>query len=151
MSSESPALTTIVARIIEMHRDEPRINAQTIATAALLEIDPGKVSLPPVLAGCHLALHQIARGLLRKRFDEDDEDGDEDQMLPFPGLQQRYPSFKQGASDREYVLLEKMFPADIAFNVARLRKEGATKSKHADALEAWWEIKQAAAAVSQAA
>ena len=105
----------------------------------------GKVSLPPVLAGCHLALHQIARGLLRKRFDEDDEDGDEDQMLPFPGLQQRYPSFKQGASDREYVLLEKMSPADIAFNVARLRKEGATKSKHADALEAWWEIKQAAA------
>ncbi len=54
------------------------------------------MSLPPVLAGCHLALHQIARGLLRKRFDEDDEDGDEDQMLPFPGLQQRYPSFQAG-------------------------------------------------------
>jgi hypothetical protein len=28
---------------------------------------------------------------------------------------------------------------------------GATKSKHADALEAWWEIKQAAAAVPPAA
>ncbi len=53
-------------------------------------------------------------------------------MLPFPGLQQRYPSFKQGASDRDYVLLEQMSDADIAFNVARLRKEGATKSKHAD-------------------
>ena len=37
--------------------------------------------------------------------------------------------------DRDYVLLDKMSDADIAFNVARLRKEGATKSKHADALE----------------
>ncbi len=63
----------------------------------------------------------------------------------FRGSSSAIPRFKQGASDRECVLLEKMSPADIAFNVARLRKEGATKSKHADALEAWWEIKQAAA------
>ena len=36
--------------------------------------------------------------------------------------------------DHDYVLLDKMSDADIAFNVARLRHEGATKSKHADAL-----------------
>src|SRR5712672_1121871 len=102
MSAENQALTTIVARIIEMHRDEPRINPTPIATTALLEIDPAKVSLPAVLAGCHLALRQIARGLLRKHFEEPDDDDEESEMLPFPGLQQRYPSFKQGASDREY-------------------------------------------------
>jgi hypothetical protein len=74
MSAENRALTTIVARIIELHRDEPRINPTSIATVALSEIDPAKVSLPAALAGCHLALRQIARGLLRKHFDEPDDD-----------------------------------------------------------------------------
>src|SRR5260370_592407 len=57
-------------------RDQPRINPDSIATAALLELDPKKVSLPAVLAGCHLALRQIARGQLRKRFLELDDDED---------------------------------------------------------------------------
>jgi hypothetical protein len=164
MSAENRALTTVVAKIIEAHRDEPRINPQTIATAALLEIDPKKVSLPAVLAGCHLALRQIARGLLRKRFMEPDEDEDSleaeephndteaaepEQPDLFPGLQRRYPASKQAG---EYVLLEKMSDADIAFNVARLRKEGATKSKHADALEQFArDKKKASETVSPAA
>src|SRR6266436_3966580 len=68
MSNENRALTTAVAKIIEAQRDEPRINPSSIATAALLELDPKKKSLPVVLAGCHLALRQIARALLRKHF-----------------------------------------------------------------------------------
>jgi hypothetical protein len=72
-------------------------------------------------------------------------------MLPSPGLQQRYPSFKRGASEREYVRLEQMSDADIAFNVARLRKEGAAKSKHADALEQFARDKKKANQVSPAA
>lgn len=39
--------------------------------------------------------------------------------------------------EREYVRLEAMTPEDIAFNIARLRKEADAAVKHADALEAW--------------
>ena len=156
MSAESRSLTAVVARIIELQRDMPRINPSAVASAALLELDPKKVSVPAVLAGCHLALRQIARRLLRKRFEgvsDDDEDEDEpeqaqhDDAAPepeqadlFPQLQRRYPSSRAG----EYILREQMSAADLSFNVGRLRKEGATKSKHADALEAWWEIRKAA-------
>jgi hypothetical protein len=101
MSNENRALTTAVAKIIEAQRDEPRINPSSIATAALLELDPKKKSLPVVLAGCHLALRQIARALLRKHFEEereDDEDGEEQSQLPFPGLQKRYPASTRAAA-----------------------------------------------------
>ena len=60
----------------------------------------------------------------------------------FGGLQRRYPSSRQG----EYVLLAQMSDADIASNVARLRKEGASKSKHADALEQFGRDKKKATA-----
>jgi len=167
MSAESRSLASVLSRIIELQRDVPRINPSAVASAALLELDPKRVSVPAVLAGCHLALRQIARRLLRKRFEEPDEDDedDEDAVEPeqsqhdgdapepeqadlFPQLQSRYPSSRQSG---EYVLREQMSAADLSFNVGRLRKEGATKSKHADALEAWWEIKQAGEAVSPAA
>ena len=164
MSAESRSLHTVVAKIIESKRDEARINPDLIATAALLELDPKKISVPAVLAGCHLALRQIARGQLRKRFLEepdDDEDASEpehsehdgevaepEQADLFPQLQSRYPSSRQSG---EYVLREQMSAADLSFNVGRLRKEGATKSKHADALEAWWEIRKGSETVAPAA
>jgi hypothetical protein len=150
MSAESRSLTAVVARIIELQRDMPRINPSAVASAALLELDPKRISVPAVLAGCHLALRQIARRLLRKRFEDADASDDEDDVEPEqsahddeaaepeqpdlfpPGLQRRYPSSKQTG---EYVLLPEMSSADIGFNVARLRKEGSSKTKHADALE----------------
>jgi hypothetical protein len=122
-----------------------------------LELDPRKISVPAVLAGCHLALRQIARGQLRKRF-EDVSDDDEDDVEPehddeaaepeqpdlFPaGLQRRYPSSKQTG---EYVLLENMTAADIGLNVSCLRKEGTSKSRHADLLEKFGRDKAATAA-----
>jgi hypothetical protein len=44
-----------------------------------------------------------------------------------------------------------MSPADITFNIRRLRAESGTKSKHADLLEAWWEIRKGSESVSPAA
>jgi hypothetical protein len=91
---------------------------------------------------------------------DDDEDEDEpeqaqhDDAAPepeqaelFPQLQRRYPSSRAG----EYILREQMTAADLSFNVGRLRKEGSAKSKHADALEAWWEIRNASEPLSPAA
>src|SRR6266853_3246959 len=132
MSAETRSLTAVVAKIIESKRDEARINPDAVASAALLELDPKKISLPAVLAGCHLALRQIARGQLRKRFLEEPDD-DEDAVEPeqsehddaapepeqadlFPQLQCRYPSSRQSG---EYVLREQITAADLSFNVGR--------------------------------
>src|SRR5712671_6811732 len=131
-------------------------------SSCLLELDPKKVSVPAVLAGCHLALRQIARGQLRKRFldePDDDEDAVESEQAQhddeaaepeqpdlFGGLQRRYPS-----SNGNYVLREQMSPADVSFNIRRLRAESGSKSKHADLLERWWETRKVNEPVSPAA
>jgi hypothetical protein len=89
-----------------------------------------------VYAGCNLQLRQIARGQLRRRFEPEDDGGDEHDL--FPGLQQRYPTARSArAEDPEYVLLEHLTPTDIGYNVARLRSEARAKMAHADALEAY--------------
>ena len=99
MTSETQALTAIVAKIIESRRDEVRINPSWIATEALLEIDPEKVSLPLVYLGCHLELRQIARNLLRQHFEEPPPPAAElTQHELFPDLQRRYPSARSKAS-----------------------------------------------------
>ena len=141
MSAESRSLTAIVAKIIEAGRDQARLSPDSIATAALSVIDPKNVaaSLPLVALAAHLALRQIARGLLRKRFLEEPDDEDEDepeqsehdgaapeplQADLFPQLQSRYPSSRQSG---EYVLREQMSAADVSFNIRRLRAESGAK------------------------
>ncbi|SRR5258708_162474 len=69
----------------------------------------------------------------------------------FPGLQSRYPAAHADDEEATYVRRDAMTAKDVTFNVRRLRREGKTKIGRADALEAWWEIKQAAAAVPPAA
>lgn len=104
--------------------------------------------MPLVYLGCHLELRQIARGLLRQHFEEPPSPaGELTQHELFPDLQRRYPSARsKEASEPEYVLLDEMTDSDIWFNVERLRKEGASKLRHADALEAFGRDKTAAAA-----
>jgi hypothetical protein len=139
MPAEPKSLTAIVANIINACGDEQRINPTSIATAALEQLEPDNLA-----AGCHLALRQIARSMLRQRFQEE-QDSDQGTLFPTSALQQRYPSARnQAGAECEYVQLEAMSPADFVFIVARLRKEGKTKSRHADALERF-AIKKAAA------
>jgi hypothetical protein len=137
MTHEESKLTEIVARIIDIRRGQVRINPSWIATEALREIDPVGQSLELVRLGCHLQLRQIARGLCRKLF-EDNEDDDEPRFTGFEGLQWRYPTARsKGKPEPEYILRDNMSDADIGFNVARLRSESRAKLAHADALEAW--------------
>jgi hypothetical protein len=51
---------------------------------------------------------------------------------------------KTSRVEPEYVRLEEMSRADIAFNVKRLRREGRAKLAHADALEAFGRTAQRA-------
>ena len=90
---------------------------------------------------------------LRKQFDQDD---DEAGLVPaqqelFPGLQYRYPAAYAEDEEPTYVLRDSMTEKDVRFNVQRLRKEGQSKIERAESLEAWWRIKQRAAAVAKRA
>jgi hypothetical protein len=133
-------LTDVVAEIVARRLDEPRISPAWVATEAALKIDPLKInqhSLPLFYSAAHLALQQIARGLLRGHFEVEDDDAEAQHDL-FPGLQRRYPAaHTKACKDPEYILLELLSDEDIAYNVARLEAEGAAKLKHATRLKAY--------------
>jgi hypothetical protein len=136
--SEKQSLADLVGRIIETHRDAPRISPASIATEAMEELDPaGMVKRGATLLwqACNLYLRQIARQLLAHRFMPDDED--ETAELFVEGLQWRYPLAHSSKEDPVYVLLDLLSPEDVAYNVERLRSEADAKMKHADRLEAW--------------
>lgn len=129
-------LTELVARIVDSRQEHDSISPSSVASAALRQLDPAQTierSAPLIWMGCHLELRQIARQLLAKTVEDDERHDD-----LFPQLQWRYPAAP--SSDGEegtYVRRTAMTAADIAYNVARLRTEAATKQRHADALEAW--------------
>ena len=134
--TEERKLAEVIARIIDLRRAAVSISPTWVAAEAMKELDPERAAPMLVHAGCNLHLRQIARGQLRRRFEPDDDEGDEHDL--FPGLQQRYPTARSVRADEpEYVLLEHLTRADIGFNVARLRSEARAKLEHADALEAY--------------
>jgi hypothetical protein len=101
-------------------------------------IDPAGKAPSLVHLGCHLQLRQIARELLRGKYEPDDNSRDDAQHELWPDLQERYPTARTaGSEEPEYVLLEHLTDEDIAYNVGRLRAEAEAKQHHADALEAW--------------
>src|SRR5262249_6654900 len=92
---ESP-LVEIVARIVDLHRDQHRLSPSWVATEAMLQIDPSRViqqQYPLAYLSSHLQLRQIARTVCRGLF-EDDKPGDGRQHELFPDLQWRYPGAK---------------------------------------------------------
>jgi hypothetical protein len=142
--SESQPLNELIARIIDISREEPRISPSRIANVALEELDPGhdvERHHPLIYLGCHLELRQLARQQLAKRFEPDDDDkGARDEL--FPELQWRYPIAPNGDHSRsdepQYILREMMSGTDVQYNVDRLRSEAAAKNKHANDLENWY-------------
>jgi hypothetical protein len=134
MTKEEGQLAEVVARIIELQRNQMRINPSWIATEAMKVIDPKNRSIELVRIGCHLQLRQTARGQCRKSFESPDEgDDDQPQFVGFDDLQWRYLTARsKGLPDPEYILREGMTDEDIAYNVARLRREGRAKRQHAD-------------------
>lgn len=132
---ETQKLVDVISRIVELRGKAIKISPSWIATEVMTNLDPKNVSPRLVWVAAHLEIRQLARGNLRKRF-EDDEDVGMDDM--FPDLQARYPTaHSEKNEEREYILRDKMSKQDIAYNVQRLRKEGEAKLRHADALEAF--------------
>lgn len=137
MYTEGKELADLVLGVIERHRDEVRVSPSWVANEVMEHLDPERVSVELVYAGCHLELRQIARGLLRGKFDPPGAPIEEEQHDLFPELQKRYPVPRKRGEEPVYVLLEHLTPPEAAFNVSRLRGEAGAKLRHADALEAY--------------
>lgn len=137
MTNEETKAREILMSVYEARRDQDRISPTWLATEVMQKLDPLRNSHPIEYAMAHLQFRQLARSILATRL-EKAEPGHVDQHPLFPNLQAHYPSAVLSAShEPEYVRLELMTDDDVAFNVDRLRKEAASKLKHADALQAW--------------
>lgn len=124
-------LWNAIAAVINRDSLQPRINPAWVANEALMSLDPTRISPTAVYNGCLLQARQVARGMLRGKFETEETS----QHSLFPDLQPRYPVKHEGSSEPEYILLEQMSDGDIEYNVERLRSEAEAKLKHADALE----------------
>jgi hypothetical protein len=134
--------TDTVGRIIDERREQKIVSPSWVATEALAVIEPNLETARPAYELSHATLRQIARSLLRGKFEPNDSSEEKHDL--FPDLQKRYPIKKASGEEPVYVVLEEMSDADIAFNVKRLRQEGAQKIRHADALEAFRRTRLAA-------
>jgi hypothetical protein len=92
-------------------------------------------SMPLIYEGCHLYLRQVARSLLRKKFEDDGTDAAQHPL--FPDLQPRYPVQRPKGDEPEYIKLENLSRSDATYNIERLRAEAQSKLAHADALQSW--------------
>jgi hypothetical protein len=142
--TEEQKLQNLLQEIYESRKRDSRVSAAWLATEAMQELDPDRITQPLIYLAAHLELRQLARQILRKRFepDEEEERTRDAQHELFPHLQRRYPAFHESGIDPEYVLLEDLTEKDVKFNINRLRSEALAKLNHARALEAWWENHQ---------
>ena len=129
-------LSLILMDIYERRGDKARISPAWLATEAMAALDGDKRSPPLIYRAAHLQLRQLARGICRKKFEDDGKEAEQSDL--FPNLQKRYPAAHVPDAEPEYVLLEHLTDKDVRFNVRRLRMEADSKLHHADALEAWW-------------
>ena len=137
---EAKGLHTTVTAIIWEHQAQITLDPRWIATEAMAKLKAKSLwrENPTVYIGCHLQLRQIARQVLGKTYESEDDAPGEAQHEMFAGLQSRYPKAPtEGEVERSYVLLEHMSKEDVRYNVGRLRSEARAKLKHADTLEAW--------------
>lgn len=126
-------LTAMTAAIINTNSSEAHLRPQWVADQVMKQTDPLGVSLPAVYGGCNRWLRQVARQILRQKFEV--EEGDQHSL--FPELQWRYPIERAKGQEPDYVLLELMTAFDIIYNVNRLASESVAKQKHSDALLAY--------------
>jgi hypothetical protein len=133
--NDSNELHETLSRVYESRSDQESISPGWLATHAMNAIGFPRELHPLGYRGCHLHFRQMARHFCRKHFDP--TEAEETDLFP-ETLQQRYPRRPTVTGvDPEYVLLEMLGDVDIRYNVDRLRKEAASKQKHANALEAF--------------
>ena len=132
-------LMDVLRECLEKVDSEIEIQPALLASCAVKLIDPEKLSPKLVEWAANLELRQLARGLLRKKFDPIAEDNPQAEM--FECLQDRYPTKRNG--EPTYVLLDELTEDEIQENLNRMAREINAKQKHYDALQAYWLSKAA--------
>lgn len=143
--TDEQQLSALLQAIYDRKDADIRVSPAWLATEAMAEIDPDRVSPTRVYVAAHLELRQLARAICRSRAEPTEDTTEQHEM--FPGLQRRYPEARSANSEEpQYVKLEHMTEEDVRYNVRRLRSEASSKLAHADALEAWWQNRAETAA-----
>ncbi len=127
----SNELNKLICDELETFSSDLPVSAEVLADIVIKKIDPSEDAPILVRFGCVMELRQMSRSLLRREYKSDTES---QQGELFEGLQDRYP----GAGNRSgtYLPRSMMSISDYEMNIKRLRKEGAAKIAHADALNA---------------
>lgn len=117
------------------------IDPAYLAAEALLTIDPAKQSPALVSHAATLSLRQLARSICGQSQRDQQREVESGQEELF-ALQTRYPCHR---NDRDvYVIRGYMTRDEYEINIARLTNEAVAKHRHADALRAEMEMRDAA-------
>ena len=133
MNENTDRLMDVLRGCLVSIHSEIEIQPALLASRAMKEIDPSGSSPPLVAWAANLELRQLGRGLLRKSFDPIADDNPQAEL--FEGLQERYPTKRNGEST--YVLLSDLTDDEIDENLNRMAREVTAKQKHYDALLAY--------------
>lgn len=145
MSEHSEIMTEMQAQMEALH-NAISIMPNALAHATYCEISPDQCEDRLVAYLTVQMLTVMARKLLGKRFGPDSDESDAYEGDLFSGaLQTRYPLPRQNGEDPTYKLREHLTDAERSWNVKQLRKSALSRLEHADALEAEWQMKAAAA------
>ena len=132
---------TDTARLMELLRNqyerlddtgEIAISPSLLASRVMDQIDRERASPAMVSLAAHLELRQLARSICRKRVEEDEAESMQSSLFE-DQLQPRYPALR--GDEEMYVRRDHLTLAERLDNIARLRKEAASKARHADALQ----------------
>lgn len=130
-----------IAEIVASKTDDITVSPSWVATAVMRQWDPRRESHPCEYYCSHEHIKQIARELLRAKFDPRSEDNPQHEL--FENLQERYPVARDNPKDEPvYILRDAMTKKDVDYNVRRFRMAAEALIHHADALQSWWDGRQ---------
>lgn len=133
-------------RALYTEKDEAgviEIDPAYLAAEALSTIDPAKQAPILVSHAAMLSLKQIARSICGQSQRDQQHEAESGQEELFAGqLQTRYPCRRNGRD--VYVIRGYMTRDEYEVNIARLTNEAVAKQRHADALRAEMEKRDAA-------
>jgi len=111
---------------------EISVSPALLSSKVMDEIDPEQAAPVMVRIAATLELRQLARSICRKHVEEGEDQASQSTLFE-DQLQPRYPAHRGG--EEMYVLREHLTLREREDNISRLRKEAASKARHADALQ----------------
>ena len=136
-NSDLGNLRLVLLRAYAQFSDNVDVSPALLATTALVELDPDKITPQQVYIAAHLQLRHISRQICREKFGPDSVTPEYHPL--FPELQPRYPAAHSSEEDPVYRSLANLTDEDYEYNLGRMRKEISAKTRHYDAFAAHYQ------------